>query len=275
MVSFDRQAVDFDRRAGLPAGAAQRVAVALEGLVPAGSDVVLDVGAGTGQIGLHLARGRSRYLGMDISGPMLAVFRRKLGAAGRGALVRADAGVGWPVASGRVGLVFLSRAAHLLPLPVLVEESLRVASPAGAVVVLGGVRSPPESLRVVLRREMRRLLAEHGGVEGRRAFASRQSIADALAQRGGEVLAAQTAASWNVVHRAGDALDNWRAKAGLGGRVVAPEVQEKVLRQLEEWIRERYGSLSVAHDAVERYELAAVRLPQRAFPDRNPWGNKT
>jgi SAM-dependent methyltransferase len=269
-VSFDRQAVDFDRRAGLPAGAAPRIAAAVAELAPAGNGrggVVLDLGAGTGQIGEHLAgawgaRGPGRYLGIDLSGPMLAVFHRKLGAGARRALVRADAGARWPIASGSVDLMFLSRAAHLLPPEVLVEEALRVASPKGAVIVLGGVASDPGSLRAEIRREMRRLLAEHGGVEARRAGDARRAIAGALAERGGEVLPVRTAASWTVVHRAGDALAAWRAKAGLGGREVTPEVQDRVLRRLEDWIRQRYGGLDVARDATERYELAAIRIPK-------------
>jgi SAM-dependent methyltransferase len=263
-VSFDGQAVDFDQRAGLPEGVAPQIAAALSELAPAGSGVILDVGAGTGQIGEHLVRlwraGRaSRYLGLDVSGPMLAVFRRKVGNAG--ALVRADACAPWPVASGRAKLVFLSRAAHLLPPAVLVEETLRVASPEGALAVLGGVQSDPDSLRAVLRREMRRFLAEQG-VEARRAKDAQGRLAEALAERGGEVLPVRTAASWTVVHRAGDALAAWRAKSGLGGRAVTPEIQDRVLRRLEDWIRERYGSLDVARDATERYELAAVRLPE-------------
>ena len=281
-VSFDCQAVDFDRRAGHPEGVASRIAAAVAELAPAGEGVVLDLGAGTGQIGRHLAqmsragtsrpgmsgagmsgaRGAFRYLGVDISGPMLAVFRRKLDTGARGVLVRADAGGRWPIASGTVDLVFISRAAHLLPPEVLVEEALRVARPEGALLVLGGVRSPPESLRVVLRREMRRLLAEQG-FEGRSASEGQRRIALALAERGGEVLPVRTAASWSVVHRAGDVLAAWRAKPGLGGRAVRPEIQDKVLRRLEYWIRERYGGLEVARQATERYELAAVRLPKR------------
>lgn len=259
-VSFDNQAADFDLRAGLPAGVARQVAAAVLELAPAGSGAILDLGAGTGQLGEHLARhgrsGRSLYVGIDVSGPMLAVFRRKLAGGG---LVRADAGVTWPLAGGSVKLVLLSRAAHLLPPAVLVEEAVRVASPEGAVVVFGGVKSEPDSLRATVRREMRRLLAEHG-VEARRAGDSRSRLADALAERGGEVLPVRTAASWTAVHRAADALAAWRAKEGLGGRAVTPELQERVLGKLESWIRERHGSLEVAREATERYELAAVRL---------------
>ena len=272
-VSFDGQAVDFDLRAGQPAGVAPQVAAAVAGLAPAGGGVILDLGAGTGQIGRHLAElsggrmagscGAFRYLGVDISGPMLAVFRRKLGAEAVGTLVRADAGGRWPIASGSVDLVFVARAAHLFPPAVLVEETLRVASPRGALLVLGGVRSEPDSLRVVLRREMRRLLAEHG-FEGRRASDAQRRIAGALETRGAQVLPVRTAAAWQVVHRAGDVVAAWRAKPGLGGRVLQPEIQDKVLRRLEYWIQERYGGLDVARDATERYELAAVRLPKRS-----------
>lgn len=265
IVSFDRQAVDFDQRAGLPAGVARRIAAVVLNLAPAGNGVVLDLGAGTGQIGEHLARaaedrGRARYLGLDVSGPMLAVFRCKLGAVAGSALVRADAAAPWPIAGGRVRLVFSSRAAHLLPPAVLVEELLRVASPEGALIVLGGVESEPDSLRAVLRRRMRRLLAEHG-VEGRRAGEARRRLAADLAERGGEVLPVVTAASWEVVHRAADTLAAWRAKPGLAGRAVPPALQQSVLSRLEDWIRERYGSLDVEQGATERYQLATIRLP--------------
>lgn len=266
-VSFDSQAVDFDQRAGLPAGIAREIAAAVIRLVPAGDGVLLDLGAGTGQIGEHLARGRgtrgrARYLGMDLSGPMLARFRHKLSAPSDNALVRADGSVPWPLAADRVRLLFSSRAAHLLPPAVLVRETLRVASPEGAVVVFGGVRTPPDSLRAVLRREMRRLLAEHVGVEPRRADASRRTIGQALAEHGGEPLPVTTAASWHVVHSARGALAAWRAKSGLGGRPLAAEVQNEVLGRLESWIHQRYGSLDVTRDAIERYELAAIRLPK-------------
>lgn len=268
-VSFDRQAGDFDRRAGLPPGAAPRVAAALLELMPDGG-TLLDLGAGTGQIGEPFARlcraPRHRYLGLDVSAPMLAVFRRKLapdaGPGAGAALVWADACRSWPVARGGVTLLFSSRAAHLLPPDLLIEEALRVASPAGALVVFGGVRNDPESLRAVVRRQMRRLLAEQG-FEGRNARAAQDRLAAALAERGGELLPPVTAASWTAVHRVGDALSNWRAKSGLGGRTLPAAVQEDVLRRLEEWVRERWGGLDVAGEATERYELTVVRLNPR------------
>lgn len=271
-VSFDGQAADFDLRAGLPAAAARRVAAALAKLAPGGG-MILDLGAGTGQIGEHLAAasGTRHYVGIDISAPMLSVFRRKLGGDANGALVQADASLPWPVADGRIGLVFLSRAAHLLPPSVLVDEALRVASPEGAVIAFGRVVSESGSLRAVLRQQMRRLLSEHG-LEARKAGEAQRTLAAALTERGGQALPVQAVASWQVVHRAAEALAAWRAKQGLAGRAVPPEVQQRVLQQLEDWIRERYGSLDVERGAVERYEVVAIRLPQ---PSRTKTGAKT
>jgi SAM-dependent methyltransferase len=278
-VSFDGQAVDFDRRAGLPAAAARRIAGALIELLPP-RGVLLDLGAGTGQIGEHLARTVPRtgavYVAIDLSAPMLSVFRNKLGAVAPGpsavaALVRADAATPWPIAGGSIDLVFSSRAAHLLPPEVLVRELSRVARPAGAVAVFGGVRSDPDSLRAVLRREMRRLLAEEG-VMARQAGASRRRLAAALEEVGWEALPARTVASWPVVHRGGDSLAAWRAKPGLGGRAIPPELQERVLGRLEDWIRQHHGGLDVECPATERYELAVVRRARRSITDTTTGG---
>ena len=282
-VSFDGQAVDFDRRAGLPAAAARQIAGALSELLPS-RGVLLDLGAGTGQIGEHLARTVPRtgsvYVAIDLSAPMLSVFRSKLvsGIPGapaldkiRGALVRADAATPWPIAGGSIDLVFSSRAAHLLPPEMLVRELSRVARPEEAVAVFGGVRSDPDSLRAVLRREMRRLLAEEG-VLARQAGESRRRLAAALEEVGWETLPARTVASWPVVHRGSDSLAAWRAKPGLGGQAVPPELQERVLRRLEDWIRQHHGGLDVECPATERYELAVVRRPRRSITDTTTGG---
>jgi hypothetical protein len=37
-----------------------------------------------------------------------------------------------------------------------------------------------------------------------------------------------------------------------------------VLGRLEEWVRERYGGVDVERETIERYELAAVRLPRHS-----------
>ncbi len=76
--TFDEQAPRYDARVGLPESVAAAVAseiVACAGLRT--DDLVLELGAGTGEIGTHLARLPVRYVGIDNSAPMLQIFRAK------------------------------------------------------------------------------------------------------------------------------------------------------------------------------------------------------
>ena len=271
--SFDGQARGFDRRAGLPPAAAEAVARTVVELAaaasPAAGGLLLDLGAGTGEIGVQLARDsdaagdRLAYLGIDLSLAMLAAFRGKLpggaDAARRAALAAADADRPWPLRAGRVRAIFLSRAAHLLDPERLLAEASRAAHPAGALLILGRVRREPESLRATLRREMRRLLAERG-IAGRSGEEARRRLLTLATERGLRPLPPQEAASWEVAERAADSLAAWRATPGLAGTAVAPEVRRDVLDSLAAWAEERYGGLDAVREATERYELTGVRL---------------
>ncbi|HSK81148.1 MAG TPA: class I SAM-dependent methyltransferase, partial [Thermoanaerobaculia bacterium] len=217
---------------------------------------------GTGEIGAALAR-RGPYVGLDLSLGMLRVFHDRLSGTRREPLLaQADADRPWPVRSGWARIVFASRAAHLFAKGHLIAETLRVASPEGAVFGLGRVRRDPGSLRATLRREMRRLLAGHG-IEGRGGERAREDLMAAFAEQGGEILPPRTAATWPVSERAGDSLASWRGKPGLAGTAVPEDVKRNVLDRLEEWAREKYGDLDSIQEAAESYELTAVRLPPR------------
>ena len=75
---FDRQADSFDRRAGLPSEAGDAVArevLRIAALRPA--DALLEIGAGTGQIGYALCGTAIRYLGVDLSRRMLSEFAQR------------------------------------------------------------------------------------------------------------------------------------------------------------------------------------------------------
>src|SRR5262245_41280567 len=102
-VSFDEQAGSYEERAGLSAVICREVAaLVLDG----GAGLVLDVGAGTGVLGRELAR-RSRYVGLDISRPMLRQFDA-------GLRLQADVDGRWPLADGSAVVILFSRSAHLL-----------------------------------------------------------------------------------------------------------------------------------------------------------------
>ena len=160
---FDGQAEQFDDCAGLDPPAGRAIARAVVGLSGcAAGDVLLDVGTGTGAVGVYFADLPLRYLGLDRSRPMLEVFRRKLGAAPPHLLlVQADSDRQWPVRDGAVAVVFASRVVHQLDAEHFLREVRRVGR-RGGLLLLGRVERPPDSLPSQLQRRKRDLLAEHG-----------------------------------------------------------------------------------------------------------------
>ncbi len=254
---FDAQAGSFDRRAGLPPEAVDRIAEAvMESCSPGATGVVLDVGAGTGEIGARIAASGVAYLGVDLSLAMLQLFRRRPGS--RVGLIQADACNRWPIRGG-VRAIFVSRAVHLLTAEHVWAESRRLAREEGIDLILGAVRRDPESVRFTMRRQMRQLLAERG-IAGRSGQRAGRRLQELVAQGGGTTLPVRTVATWPVSECPADALAAWSSKPGLAGQAVSDEVQGEVLRQLASWARRRYGDLHKTRQATERYELTTLRL---------------
>jgi ubiquinone/menaquinone biosynthesis C-methylase UbiE len=264
---FDDQAGDFDRRAGLPADVPEKIAQALgrmagldsgNGAGPGEGSGLLEIGAGTGEIGIHLAGLPARYLGLDRSLPMLKAFRVRGGAAAR--LVQADGNAPWPVSAGTVGLVFGSRSLHYLRVPHLASELRRVASRRGIALVAGRIRREDGSVKEEMRRRMRHLLKGRGftGLGGR----NRDAVGDALAREGWTPLGPLVVASWEVASSPLQSLESWRGKAGLAGLEVPDGAKRAVLEELEGWARERFGDLSVSVNSIESYVLEGMRYAE-------------
>jgi len=268
---FDTQAAAFDRRAGLPTAAARAVAVAILETVP-GPGALLDIGAGTGEIGSELANALARsfasqgpgrcYLGLDLSLSMLGVFHYKLSAIPRPGvtLLRADAERPWPVRAGTVSNFLFSRSAHLLKPQHLVAEMLRAARPSGALLTVGRVRREKNSVRAQMRRRMRQALQERG-VEGKAGEAARNLLVATLEAQGGQPLAPRRVASWPRRERPAESLDAWSKKPGLAGLSLPAALRRAVLSEVEAWAEERWGNLDTAYESTEHYELSVVCLP--------------
>ena len=263
--SFDEQAGSFDQRAGLPASACDSIAKELVQLAQiAPGDVVLEVGAGTGQIGLALCELPLCYVGFDASAAMLDVFKHRLRESGRAvSLIHTDGNNRWPAEDGSVKTVFSSRAVHLLRVEHVVEEVFRVASPIEATLVLGRRQREKQSLRARLRQEMRERLQQLGYV-GHEGQQQEREILDACIRRGAAPLERRVVATWPVQHSAAEVLASWREKSGMAGLEVPAEVKESVLSQLVVWAKDVFGTLEAVQSAEEKYVLDGVRLSSKS-----------
>jgi len=269
---FDAQAGSFDRRAGLPAAAVGEIAAAMLATVePIADGVLLEVGAGTGEIGAALASaGSMAYLGVDLSLGMLARFGSRLRAlpseTARLAIAQADADRPWPLGA-RARIVFISRALHLLDLERVAAETVACCHPRGCSVVVGRVRRDPDGVRGMLRRQMRSLLADRG-ITGKSGEQAQGRLLAALSPYGGKQRAPRTVANWTAEVQPAEVIAAWREKPGLAGESLQPQLQVEVLDRLEDWARAQLGDLTAPRSAVETYELAIVDLPASAEAGR-------
>jgi ubiquinone/menaquinone biosynthesis C-methylase UbiE len=257
---YDDQAARYDERVGLSAHAARSIAQtidAIAGLTEGTS--VLEPGVGTGLVSIELLRYPVRYVGFDRSPEMLDVFRRKVDAADRhGELVVADGNERWPVADHSVDLVFCSRALHHIAAVHVASELDRVVRPTGGWLIVGRVRRPQESIKSQMRRQMRRLLRDHG-FDGRSHDDHTANVLAALV-REAHALEPVAAARWSVDHRPIDSIASWEGKEGLGGVVVPADVKRAVLDGVRSWAVERFSDLERPFDQEEIFELSPIHL---------------
>jgi SAM-dependent methyltransferase len=256
---FDGQAVFFERRAGLPEDCCCKIARAVLEIGAAGpADLIVDVGAGTGQIGRWFEP-PVRYAGLDFSAGMLKEFnsRGDIDRASR-LLVQADANASWPLADGVARVIFSSRAMHLLDQEHVAREILRVSS-AGATLILGRVEREPESVRARMAKEMNERLSAHGFV-GRRGEKRNRKLFELCSRSGAVALAPLPVASWKTFASPRQSVESWRSHEGLGGIPVPAPTRAVILQELEAWAEEVFGGLDREFESKETYVLKSLRL---------------
>ncbi len=262
MIRFDEQAETFDLRAGLADEICRDIANVLKQLIqPLPADKLLDIGAGTGRIGVHIAKIPLHYIGMDISAAMLDVFRDRIQTKNTTIeLVCADANQNWPISDHSVRIIFSSRAIHWLAIDHVVKELFRVTSKKGAVFITGRVEREKDSVRTAMRRKMRELLKEQG-IDSLSGEAHGKQLFSACFSRGAlRKIDPLIASRWTVSHSPLNSLESWRMKPGLAGRTVPLQIKNKILNRLETWAEKIYGSLDTTLASEETYILEGVWL---------------
>jgi SAM-dependent methyltransferase len=134
-LSFDAVADGYDRTVGGMARGREMAAALAAQLAPG---IVVEIGVGTGLVASALAERGRTVLGVDVSRPMLARARQRLG----GAVALGDAQA-LPLASRSVGNGVLVNVLHLVAdMGAALREAARVLVPGGRVLALHGSPIP-------------------------------------------------------------------------------------------------------------------------------------
>jgi SAM-dependent methyltransferase len=257
--TFDDQAPRYDERAGLPADVGALVAGSIVRHASAGpGDLVVELGAGTGEIGVHLARLPIRYVGVDSSIPMLHEFREKADDF-TPSLILADCNLAWPFGDGAVAVVFASRAIHLLEPQHVVRETLRVVR-RGGFLILGRLLREPDSTRERLRRRRQELLVE-AGLNPRNGAAGTRRVIALCQDAGAESLGRQIVAEWTGEISAGEVLAGWESLSRIGSLSINPDLRTRILDEVRRWAQVEIGDIDRAEVFHERYAIDVLRFP--------------
>jgi len=208
----------------------------------------VELGAGTGNIGCHLAEVAEQYVAVDFSRPMLEVFRRMLVSSNGSLLVQADAEQPWPVRDQSATLVFASRVAHLLDPLHLRNELWRVCRPDGYFLI-GRIAREPHTMRSRLRDARLHLMS----VSGTPRIRSREGEGRLLGQfvaDGGVPVAKCTVASWSTATTAQQILSDWEA--------IGPA--DFPFDSLRAWAHRELGDPNRVETSSECYTLEGVQF---------------
>jgi ubiquinone/menaquinone biosynthesis C-methylase UbiE len=257
--TFDDQAQRYDGRAGLPSNAGELVARSILRQASAEpGDLVIELGAGTGEIGLHLARLPIQYVGLDSSTPMLDLFREKA-VEEKPSLILADCNLPWPLGNDVATVVFASRAIHLLDPVHVTSETMRVGRRNGFLVI-GRLLRDRDSVRERMRRRRQDLMRDAGLTPRNGAAGSRRVIA--LCQdAGAESLGQHVVAEWTGETSPAEVIAGWASLSRMGSVTVDPGMRAGILDKVGDWAKSEFGDLDRAEEFRERYAIDVVRLP--------------
>src|SRR3954451_11621408 len=254
MSVYDLAAPSFERHRALPDGVPEAIRALVLEAVDAASPRLLDLGAGTGRIGVPFIAARDDYVGVDLSFGMLSEFKRRAGSSARAPrLVQAD-GERLPFRDATFDAIMLIQVfGGLRGWRRVLVEARRVLRGAG-VLVLGRTVAPPEGLDARMKAHLALLLEEIGAPADR--INTRQDAQGWLEHEGrGTRL---VAAAWTAKRTPRAFIE----RHGTGARFSAlPQpVKEEAMRRLAAWVATAFGSLDAAAVESHQFELQLFRF---------------
>lgn len=261
-MQFDDQADIYDKRTGLGEKTAQNIALSLNQMIePYFKGLLLEIGAGTGEIGYFLQNLPIPYIGIDLSGGMLNVYRERFTSSEKlPLLIRTDGNDPWPLENSSVSIFFSSRAMHQLNREHVLTQLEKLSTPGSSILILGNVKRNKHSVKTIMRQEMHKVLNEFG-IKEKSGQSNRKLLFEAIERQGGEILPPVIASRWKVSHAPIESINSWESVDGIAGQSVEEKIKTQILDTLVLNIEDKFSDLNQALEAEETYELNAIKLP--------------
>lgn len=263
MSQYDAVAPSFDRHRAIPDAATEAIRVAmLAAISPAPRPRFLDIGAGTGRIGLPFLAAGHDYIGVDSSLGMLRQFtersRRQIDHLPR--LLQAD-GQLLPFRDATFDAVMLIQVfGGLRSWRPLLAEVKRVLRPEGALFV-GRSAAPGTGLDAQMKQHLAFVLREIGV---RRDMTNAREDVLRWLKEAAESSARVVVASWDAERTPRGFLE--RHRTGAWFSVLPGTVKEEALSKLSAWAVAEFGSLDAVLPERHAFELRVFKFRDQGVP---------
>jgi ubiquinone/menaquinone biosynthesis C-methylase UbiE len=261
-MQFDDQADTYDKRTGLGEKTAQKIALSINQMIePYLNGLFLEIGAGTGEIGYFLQDLPIPYIGIDLSGSMLDVYRERYTISEKlPHLIQTNGNSPWPLENNSVSVFFSSRAMQQLNHKHVLTQLEKLSTSGPSILVLGNVKRNKHSVKTIMRQEMHKVLNEFG-IKEKSGQSNRKILFEAIERQGGKRLAPIITSRWSVSHAPMESINSWKSVDGIAGQAVEEKVKTRILDTLLLNIQKKFTDLNQALEAEETYELNTIVLP--------------
>lgn len=263
-LNFGRVAYAYDRTRYHPPEVSGRIATAIIAPVEERfrEPVFLELGVGTGRVGVPIIARGHKFVGVDVSPAMLEVMRYKIaGVARKVRLVEADAR-DLPFAKDSFHAVIGVHLWHLIPdWQRALLEALRVLAPGGVLYEGWDVSTGPSEDWKIQER-WREVLAEMGYELKRGAHTRRLDEVERAMRQLGLEPQTQAVAEWVEERTPRQTMEILEERLYSYTWQVPPEVFRPSIERLWAWVQDTYPDLDQTYPIPWKFMLRSTQLPE-------------